>query len=30
MIVFTIAKGGIMFAAAFGGQKFNYTPHNQP
>jgi lipid-binding SYLF domain-containing protein len=26
MIVFTIAKGGLMFAAAIAGQKFSYTP----
>jgi lipid-binding SYLF domain-containing protein len=26
MIVFTIAKGGLMFAAAVAGQKFTYTP----
>ena len=26
MAVFTIAKGGLMFEAALGGQKFNYTP----
>jgi lipid-binding SYLF domain-containing protein len=26
MIVFTIAKGGLMFAAAVAGQKFSYTP----
>jgi lipid-binding SYLF domain-containing protein len=30
MLVFTIGKGGIMFAAAVGGQKFKYTPRNQP
>jgi lipid-binding SYLF domain-containing protein len=26
MIVFTVAKGGLMFAAAVAGQKFSYTP----
>jgi Las17-binding protein actin regulator len=26
MAVFTIAKGGLMFAAAIGGQKFSYKP----
>lgn len=26
MAVFTIAKGGLMFAANVGGQKFSYTP----
>lgn len=26
MIVFTIAKGGLMYAATLAGQKFNYTP----
>lgn len=26
MAVFTIAKGGLMFEAALGGQKFSYTP----
>jgi lipid-binding SYLF domain-containing protein len=26
MIVFTIAKGGLMFAATVAGQKFTYTP----
>jgi hypothetical protein len=26
MAVFTIAKGGLMFEAAIGGQKFTYTP----
>jgi lipid-binding SYLF domain-containing protein len=26
MAVFTIAKGGLMYAAAIGGQKFSYTP----
>jgi len=26
MAIFTIAKGGLMYEAAIGGQKFNYTP----
>ena len=26
MMVFTIAKGGLMYAAAVAGQKFSYTP----
>ncbi len=26
MAVFTIAKGGLMYAAAIAGQKFSYTP----
>jgi hypothetical protein len=26
MAIFTIAKGGLMFEAVLGGQKFNYTP----
>lgn len=26
MAIFTIAKGGLMFEAALGGQKFGYTP----
>jgi hypothetical protein len=26
MAVFTIAKGGLMFEAVLGGQKFSYTP----
>jgi lipid-binding SYLF domain-containing protein len=26
MAVFTVAKGGLMFEASIGGQKFNYTP----
>jgi hypothetical protein len=25
-MVFTIAKGGLMYAAAVAGQKFSYTP----
>ena len=29
MLVFTIAKGGLMYAAALAGQKFSYTPRNQ-
>jgi lipid-binding SYLF domain-containing protein len=28
MIVFTMGKGGLMFQAALGGQKYNYTPVN--
>lgn len=30
MAVFVIAKGGLMFEAALGGQKFSYTPLAQP
>jgi hypothetical protein len=26
MAVFTVAKGGLMYEAALGGQKFKYTP----
>ena len=26
MAVFTVAKGGLMYAATIGGQKFDYTP----
>ena len=26
LAVFTIAKGGLMFEAVLGGQKFSYTP----
>jgi hypothetical protein len=26
MAVFTIAKGGLMYAATISGQKFTYTP----
>jgi lipid-binding SYLF domain-containing protein len=29
MLVFTIAKGGLMYAAAIAGQKFNYAPRGQ-
>src|SRR6202521_763883 len=29
MLVFTIAKGGLMYAAAIAGQKFSYTPRDQ-
>ncbi len=29
MLVFTIAKGGLMYAAALAGQKFSYTPRGQ-
>jgi hypothetical protein len=29
LAVFTIAKGGLMFEAVLGGQKFNYTPLGQ-
>jgi Las17-binding protein actin regulator len=29
MAVFTIAKGGLMYAAAIAGQKFSYTPQGQ-
>ena len=28
MIVFTMGKGGLMFQAALGGQKYDYTPAN--
>jgi lipid-binding SYLF domain-containing protein len=27
MAVFTVAKGGLMYAAAIGGQKFTFEPH---
>jgi hypothetical protein len=30
LAVFTIAKGGFMYAAAIAGQKFTYTPNGQP
>jgi lipid-binding SYLF domain-containing protein len=30
VIVFTIAKGGLMFEASIGGQKFNFTPLRKP
>jgi hypothetical protein len=26
MAIFTIARGGLMYEASLGGQKFNYTP----
>jgi hypothetical protein len=26
MAVFTIARGGLMYEASLGGQKFSYTP----
>jgi len=29
MAVFTVAKGGLMFEASIGGQKFSYTPLNK-
>ena len=29
MLVFTIAKGGLMYAAAIAGQKFTYKPRSQ-
>jgi lipid-binding SYLF domain-containing protein len=29
MAVFTIAKGGLMYAATIAGQKFSYTPRGQ-
>jgi lipid-binding SYLF domain-containing protein len=29
MVVFTVAKGGLMYAAAIAGQKFTYTPRVQ-
>lgn len=28
MVVFTMGKGGLMFQAALGGQKYDYTPAN--
>jgi lipid-binding SYLF domain-containing protein len=28
MIIFTMGKGGLMFQAALGGQKYDYTPAN--
>lgn len=28
MVVFTVAKGGLMYAAAIGGQKFSFTPRH--
>ncbi len=27
MATFTVAKGGLMYEASIGGQKFKYTPH---
>ena len=30
MAVFTVAKGGLMYEASIGGQKFSYKPHAQP
>jgi lipid-binding SYLF domain-containing protein len=30
VVVFTIAKGGLMFEASLGGQKFNFTPLRKP
>ncbi len=29
MMTFTIAKGGLMYEASIGGQKFNYEPRNR-
>jgi lipid-binding SYLF domain-containing protein len=29
LAVFTIARGGLMFEVALGGQKYNYTPLSQ-
>jgi hypothetical protein len=29
MAVFTIAKGGLMYAATVAGQKFTYTPRGE-
>jgi hypothetical protein len=26
MAIFTVAKGGLMYEASIGGQKFSYTP----
>jgi hypothetical protein len=26
MAIFTVAKGGLMYAASVSGQKFSYTP----
>jgi len=30
MATFTVAKGGLMYEASIGGQKFGYTPRGQP
>ena len=30
MAVFTVAKGGLMYAATVGGQKFSFKPRNPP
>lgn len=30
MAVFTVAKGGLMYEASIGGQKFSYKPHANP
>jgi hypothetical protein len=30
MAVFTIAKGGLMYAAAIAGQKFSFKPRGAP
>jgi len=30
MAVFTVAKGGLMYAATIGGQKFSFTPRGAP
>jgi hypothetical protein len=27
MATFTVAKGGLMYEASVGGQKFNFKPH---
>jgi hypothetical protein len=29
MVVFTIAKGGLMYEASVSGQKFNYKPKHK-
>jgi len=30
MAIFTVAKGGLMYEASIGGQKFTYTPRSAP
>ena len=30
VMIFTIAKGGLMYEASVGGQKFHYTPYLTP
>ena len=29
MAIFTVAKGGLMYQATLGGQKYSYTPYNK-